>query len=68
MKNILLRMLPSGNKATDPVCGMYVSKDTPNGGTFEHNGEIFYFCAPGCRVAFSKEPQEYLSGNKHIDM
>jgi YHS domain-containing protein len=68
MKNILLRMILGGNKTTDPVCGMYVSKDKPAGGTFEHNLTTFYFCAPGCRIAFSKEPLDYLSGNKRIDM
>ena len=56
------------NKATDPVCDMQVDVRKPPGGTHDHDGETYYFCAPGCRVAFSREPQAYLSGEKKIRM
>ncbi len=42
---------------------MDVDVSNPNGGTHEHDGETYYFCAPGCRVAFSKEPAKYLDPN-----
>ena len=54
--------------ATDPVCDMQVDIRKPPGGTHEHEGETYYFCGPGCRVAFSREPEAYLSGEKKIQM
>lgn len=54
--------------ATDPVCDMQVDMSSPGGGTAEHEGVTYYFCGPGCRVAFTKEPEAYLSGDKKIDM
>jgi Cu+-exporting ATPase len=47
---------------------MEVDKKKPDGGTHDHNGETYYFCGPGCRVAFTKEPESYLSGEKKMDM
>ncbi len=61
-------MTTSNETATDPVCNMTVPVDNPNGGTHEHEGQTYYFCGPGCRVAFSKEPQAYLSGEKSMEM
>lgn len=37
--------------AKDPICGMQVEKATA-AAIFEHNGEKYYFCAPGCRESF----------------
>ena len=37
--------------AKDPICGMQVEKTTA-AAIFEHNGEKYYFCAPGCRESF----------------
>lgn len=54
--------------ATDPVCGMGVDPGRPPGGEWEHEGETYYFCAPGCNRAFQKEPQAYLSGEKKLQM
>lgn len=54
--------------AVDPVCKMDVDVKKPSGGTHEHEGQTYYFCGPGCRVAFSKEPQAYLSGEKSMEM
>ncbi len=54
--------------AEDPVCHMQVSVDNPGGGTAEHGGATYYFCGPGCRVAFQKEPEAYLSGEKSVEM
>ncbi len=58
----------SGPKATDPVCHMEVDMEKPPGGTFDHDGATYYFCGPGCRTAFSKEPGAYLSGEKRMEM
>lgn len=47
--------------AIDPVCKMEVDTGNPPGGQSEHQGEDYYFCAPGCKVAFDKEPGKYLA-------
>ncbi|GHO48810.1 YHS domain-containing protein [Ktedonospora formicarum] len=45
--------------AIDPVCGMTVDT-TSTTLTAEFQGETFYFCAPGCKKAFEKDPTSYL--------
>ena len=57
-----------GSTAIDPVCKMEVDTKKPSGGTHEHEGQTYYFCGPGCRVAFSKEPEAYISGGKKMEM
>ena len=47
--------------AIDPICQMDVDTDNPPGGQSEYQGTTYYFCAPGCKVAFDKEPEKYLS-------
>lgn len=47
--------------AKDPVCGMDVNEETAAGKS-EYKGETYYFCAPGCKAAFDKEPEKYLGG------
>ena len=47
--------------AIDPICQMDVDTDNPPGGQSEHEGTTYYFCAPGCKVAFDKEPGKYVS-------
>ena len=54
--------------AVDPVCGMDVDVKKAPGGTHMYEGTTYYFCGPGCRVAFSKEPEAYLSGDKKMEM
>jgi xanthine dehydrogenase accessory factor len=44
--------------AIDPVCNMEVEVATARW-ISEHDGETFYFCAPGCKAAFEKAPAEY---------
>ena len=68
MVNRLLGFLRRGGVAEDPVCHMQVDIKNPAGGTYAHGGTTYYFCAPGCRVAFSKEPDAYLSGEKGLEM
>ena len=48
--------------AVDPICQMDVDTENPPGGKSEYKGTTYYFCAPGCRVAFEKDPEKNLSG------
>ena len=48
--------------AIDPICKMEVDIDNPPGGQSEYQGTSYYFCAPGCKVAFDQEPERYISG------
>lgn len=52
--------------AKDPVCGMDVDERTAPA-TTEYQGTTYYFCAPGCKKAFEKEPEKYLSATQHPD-
>ncbi len=49
------------DKATDPVCKMQVDMSSPPGGTAEHEGKTYYFCAAGCRQAFEADPSTFVS-------
>lgn len=49
--------------ATDPVCGMTVLEEKA-GASSEYNGRTYYFCAPGCKERFEKDPEKYLKGEK----
>lgn len=44
----------------DPVCGMDVTPETA-AGKYEYKGTMYYFCSPGCRRSFEKEPEKYLA-------
>ena len=52
--------------ARDPVCGMEVDEQQA-AATAEYAGTIYYFCAPGCKRAFEKEPEKYLPNTAEID-
>jgi len=52
----------SAEKAVDPVCKMEVDTANPPGGKTEYQGQTYYFCAPGCKTSFKKEPEKYLAG------
>ena len=47
-------------EAIDPVCGMTVAvgPDTPQA---EHEGTTYWFCCPGCRSRFAKNPAAFLA-------
>ncbi len=47
--------------AKDPVCGMDVDEKTA-AATAVYQGTTYYFCAPGCKKAFEKEPEKYVQG------
>jgi YHS domain-containing protein len=43
----------------DPVCGMTINeKDAA--GSITYKGEKYFFCAPGCKISFIKNPKKYL--------
>jgi Cu+-exporting ATPase len=46
---------------------MMVDPDTAPAKT-EYQGKTYYFCAPGCKVSFERDPEKYLgqgSGHAH---
>ena len=42
----------------DPVCHMDILIAAAAGSS-THEGETYYFCSPGCKRSFDKEPQKY---------
>lgn len=45
--------------AIDPVCGMQVDEKSA-AAVYKYKGKTYYFCAPGCKSAFQKDPEKYL--------
>ena len=45
--------------ALDPVCKMEVDPKTA-AAEAEYQGQTYYFCAPGCKAAFERDPERYL--------
>jgi YHS domain-containing protein len=43
----------------DLVCGMNVDEKTAKFKT-THQGKTYYFCAPGCKIAFEEDPEKYI--------
>ena len=61
-----LSQVPSASRAIvepedvlDLVCGMTIAA-VPANRPLEHEGITYYFCAPGCRVAFVKDPESFI--------
>ena len=54
--------------AIDPVCLMEVDTANPPGGQSEYQGTDYYFCGPGCKVAFDRDPEHVLSGEGVVPM
>ncbi len=54
------------NTVKDPVCGMEIDPTTA-AGKVEYKGQTYYFCSPGCKKAFEKEPEKYAgqSASEH---
>ena len=48
--------------ALDVVCKMQVDPKTAAAKS-EYKGETYYFCSPGCKVAFDKDPEKYLGAS-----
>ena len=65
--NVLLKEEPIMEK--DPVCGMEVDEKRA-AATSTYKEKTYYFCAKGCKIAFDKEPEKYLSvgrGHSHCE-
>jgi len=45
--------------AIDPVCHMEVDENTAQWKS-EYLGKTYYFCAPGCKASFDKDPGKFL--------
>ena len=43
----------------DLVCGMEIDPKTA-AGKIEYKGQTYYFCSPGCKKAFDKDPEKYV--------
>ncbi len=61
LKAISRRLLPllEPTQVVDLVCGMTVSAISANR-PLEYQGTTYYFCAPGCRAAFQKDPASFI--------
>jgi xanthine dehydrogenase accessory factor len=52
--------------AVDLVCGMTVTADETSR-PYHYEGKTYYFCAPGCRTAFEREPDKYIKETARAD-
>jgi Cu+-exporting ATPase len=46
--------------AIDPVCGMSVDPATAQWKS-DYQGQTYYFCSPGCKRSFERDPEKYLN-------
>ncbi|MBI4304514.1 MAG: YHS domain-containing protein [Chloroflexi bacterium] len=53
----------AGSTAKDPICGMDVDMRTAPAKS-EYQGKTYYFCAPGCKSQFDKDPDRYITGQQ----
>jgi xanthine dehydrogenase accessory factor len=58
-KNLADRELAK-TEAKDPVCGMLVNESEPKY-ISSYRGETYCFCGAGCKQAFDKQPEAYLT-------
>jgi YHS domain-containing protein len=47
----------------DIICGMDVDPKTATI-TSAYKGKTYYFCSPGCKAAFDREPEKYLKADE----
>ena len=50
----------SKDTASDPVCGMTVSRETA-AGSFEHDDKTYWFCSKHCVEKFQRDPSAFLN-------
>lgn len=48
----------------DPICAMMIDPKYA-AGTSVHEGVTFYFCSPGCKRTFDKDPHRYAHAGGH---
>ena len=63
MRTLESTIKDTGSKTIDPVCGMEVDADKTEL-VSTYNGDLYHFCAEGCRKAFEANPEKYLK-HKH---
>ena len=56
---------PEPEDAIDPICGMSVTIAGAKY-TYEHAGTTYYFCCPGCKTTFRKEPARYVGAGSTV--
>lgn len=44
----------------DPVCGMEVDEKQA-AAKAQYDGQTYYFCNPGCKATFEKDPGKYAT-------
>ena len=49
--------------AIDPVCGMEVNETTAEWKSV-YQEQTYYFCAPGCKRSFEKDPEAYVGPDR----
>ncbi len=50
-------------KVKDLVCGMWIVP-AEAAGKSEYKGKTYYFCAPGCKREFDKDPDKFLKAEE----
>ncbi len=48
-------------EVVDPVCGMKVDPQRAAGSS-EYDGKQYYFCSPGCKKQYDRDPARYVAG------
>ena len=51
----------------DPVCGMEVETTTAQW-KMDYQGKTYYFCGPGCKRSFEKDPEKFLREGPSVSM
>ncbi len=46
-------------KVVDPVCKMTIDSEKA-AATSVYKGQTIYFCNPGCKAKFDREPEKYV--------
>lgn len=50
--------------AVCPVMGTKIPDVSKASGKSEYKGKTYYFCCPGCKPAFDKDPEKYVGKSK----
>lgn len=55
--------------AEDPVCEMQVDENEARerGLTTEYHGRTYYFCSPGCKQQFDKDPHLFVARKPELE-
>jgi YHS domain-containing protein len=59
--------IPQANTHKDPICSMSV-REGPKAITYDYKGQTYYFCSPGCKRQFEKDPEKALKEGPHGHM